>query len=99
MKFISTADLKRDTNKLLRANEAGEILVITRHGKPCSLLLHVDEGNLEQTLFEHSPMVMEAVAEGLEDLEKGRRISLDKYLHERSQKRSRRSLSPRQKRS
>jgi len=89
VKFISTAELKRDTNKLIRANDHGEVFVVTRHGKPCSILQSVDENTLEQLLFEKSSVVREAVLEGLADLKHGRKASLDNYANERKKHKNR----------
>ena len=89
MKFISTAELKRDTNKLLKANKLGEVFIVTRHGKPYSILQSVDENTLEQVLFEKSPVVREAVLEGLADLARGRKASLDDYVNERKKRKNR----------
>lgn len=89
MKFISTAELKRDTNKLIRANEQGEVFIVTRHGKPRSILQPIDENNLEQVLFEKSPVVREAVLEGLADLKEGRKMSLAEYVSERKKRKNR----------
>jgi len=89
MKFISTSELKRDTNKLIRESGHGEVFVVTRHGKPCSILQSVDENTLEQVLFEKSPVVRDAVLEGLADLKQGRKASLDGYIHERKKRKNR----------
>ncbi len=89
MKFISTAELKRDTNKLIKANERGEVFVVTRHGKPRAILQAVDENTLEQVLFEKSPVVRDAVLEGLADLKQGRKASLDEYVNERKKRKNR----------
>jgi len=89
MKFISTAELKRDTNKLIKATEHDEVFVVTRHGKPCSILQAVNEDSLEQVLFEKSPVVREAVIEGLSDLKHGRKASLGEYVNERKKRKDR----------
>jgi len=89
MKFISTAELKRDTNKLIKANDRGEVFIVTRHGKPRSILQPVDENSLEQVLFEKSPVVRDAVLEGLADLKRGRKASLDEYVNERKKRKNR----------
>ena len=83
MKFVSTAELKRDTNKLIKQSESGEFLIITRHGKPCSVLMHVSEADLERYLFERNTLVRKRVSEGLKDLKAGRKMRLDEYAYAR----------------
>ena len=47
MKFASTAELKNQTNALLREVEGGTILVVTRHGKPVAALRPCSEEDIE----------------------------------------------------
>ena len=38
MKFATTAELKNQTNDLLHEIEAGQVVVVTRHGKPVAAI-------------------------------------------------------------
>lgn len=46
MRLVSTAQLKNQTNAVLRTVLTGEPVVITRHGRPVASLLRLDEADL-----------------------------------------------------
>lgn len=45
--FISTRDLKNNTNKILYAAEAGNTIIVTRHGKPVATIRSFQEKDLK----------------------------------------------------
>lgn len=46
MKLVSTAELKNRTNEVLRTAQAGESVIITRHGRPVASLTGLAGGHL-----------------------------------------------------
>ena len=51
MKFIPSRDLRLKTASVLNELKKEGEIIINSNGKPSSLMLPVDETNLEQTLF------------------------------------------------
>ncbi|MBM3469608.1 MAG: type II toxin-antitoxin system prevent-host-death family antitoxin [Armatimonadetes bacterium] len=50
MRLVSTAELKNRTNEVLRTVQAGEPVIITRHGRPVASLTGLVGGNLSGLL-------------------------------------------------
>ncbi len=46
MRLVSTAELKNRTNEVLRTAQAGEPIIITRHGRPVASLMGLAGGDL-----------------------------------------------------
>jgi hypothetical protein len=50
MKFLSVRELRTSTNKLKSLLAKNGNIIVTTNGKPLSLMLPVDEANMEETL-------------------------------------------------
>jgi prevent-host-death family protein len=46
--FISTRDLKNNTNKILHAAEGGSTIIVTRYGKPVATIKPFQENDLKE---------------------------------------------------
>jgi prevent-host-death family protein len=79
MKFVSISELKNDTSGVVRDAERGRSVVVVRHGKPCAALFRVSAEDLDQFLFEDSPLVKRALREALADRRRGRYVTLQEY--------------------
>lgn len=80
MKFVSVSELKNDTSRVVRRASAGQPVVVMRHGKPCAAVIRISEDELDQLLFEDSPLVKAAVEEALDDLRHKRYVTVKDYL-------------------
>ena len=80
MKFVSVSELKNDTSSIVRQVSGGRSIVVVKHGKPCAAVIRISEDQLDQLLFEDSPIVKHAVHEALEDLRQKRSVTLKDYL-------------------
>ncbi len=80
MKFVSVSELKNDTSEILRDAQRRGSVVVMRHGKPCAAVIRISEEDIDQLLFEESPMVKRAVEEALEDFKHKRYVTLKDYL-------------------
>ncbi len=83
MKFASTADLKNQTNRLIRAVEHGQVVVVTRRGKPVAALRECTEDDIEDLVLETDPRIRRSILEADDDLRAGRGISLAEYRRQR----------------
>ena len=65
--FVNTAELKRDTNHVLR-QIVREPAIITRHGHPCAALIPVSEKELEELFWEISPKIRKKITKGFKEM-------------------------------
>jgi len=79
MKFASTAELKNHTNELLHDVEDGQVLVVTRHGKPVAAIQSCREEDLEDLVLCTSPSIRRSVERAEADLRRGRGIPIEQY--------------------
>ncbi len=79
MKFASTAELKNRTNELLHRVEDGQVLVVTRRGKPVAAIQACHEEDLEDLILSTSAEIRRSVERGEDDLRRGRGVPLDRY--------------------
>ena len=80
MEFVSVSELKHATSSIVRRVSSGRSVVVMRHGKPCAAVSRLSEQDLDQLLFEESPLVKQAVHEALEDLKRRRYVTLKDYV-------------------
>ena len=80
MKFVSISELKNSTSSIVRQVTDGRSVVVVRHGKPCAVVIRISEEDIDQLLFEESPIVKQVVQEAIEDRKAGRSVSLKEYL-------------------
>jgi prevent-host-death family protein len=52
MKFLNIRDLRLKTPSVLKSVENGEKIVITNHGKPQAILLHLTEDEIEDLVYQ-----------------------------------------------
>ena len=79
MKFVSVSELKNETSSIVRRVRHGHHVVIVRHGKPCAAVIRISEEQIDQLLFEESPLVKRAVEEAIEDRRQKRYVTLKDY--------------------
>ncbi len=85
MKFIPSRDLRLKTASVLNELKKEGEIIITSNGKPSSLMLPIDETNLEQTLFFVKSMKAKAAARNMRSTFKKNKIStedIDKEIND-----------------
>ncbi|HBQ38353.1 MAG TPA: hypothetical protein DD714_05060 [Candidatus Omnitrophica bacterium] len=80
MKFVGISELKNDASKVVRQVQRGGPVVVMRHGKPCAAVIRLSEIEIDQLLFEESPLVKQAVHQALDDLKHRRFVTMKDYL-------------------
>lgn len=83
MRFVNTVELKNRLNAVLADVARGDVVFVTRRGKPAVAVVSATEETFDQLVFERSSAVRRAVSEGLADLRAGRRISAAAYARRR----------------
>lgn len=79
MRFVSVSELKNNTSAVVREATKGRSIIVMRHGRPRAALIRVSAEDLDQFLFEDSPLVKRALREALADKRRGRYVSLQAY--------------------
>ena len=77
MKFLNIRDLRLKTPAVLKALEKGEKYVITNHGKPQAVLLHLTEDEIEDLVYKQ-PEFMTQIEESRKEYGKKGGVSLAK---------------------
>ncbi len=77
MKFIPSRDLRLKTASVLNELKKEGEIIITSNGKPSSLMLPVDETNLEQVLFFVKSMKTKAAVRNMRITFKKNKISAE----------------------
>ena len=75
MKFMNIRDLRLKTPAVLKAVEKGEKIVITNHGKPQAVLLHLTEDEIEDLVYKQ-PEFMTQIQESRKEYGKKGGVSL-----------------------
>ncbi len=75
MKFLNVRDLRLKTPSVLKALEKGEKYVITNHGKPQAVLLHLTEDEIEDLVYKQ-PEFMAQIEESRKEYGKKGGVSL-----------------------
>jgi len=77
MKFIPSRDLRLRTASVLNELKKEGEIIITSNGKPSSLMLPIDETNLEQTLFFIKSMKAKTAVRNMRQTFENKKISLE----------------------
>ena len=80
MRVANTVELKNKTNEILKEVMKGSPVIITYRGKPAASLTLLTENELEDFVLENSPKGKKMFAEAEKDIQKGKVVSLEKYL-------------------
>ena len=76
MTTVNTVELKSQANRLLDQVDKRQVVLITRHGRPCAALVPVSSETLVDLLWEYSPEVQRRLRLAMEELKVGKTESL-----------------------
>ena len=80
MTTVNTIELKTHANRLLnKVSSRHQVVLITRHGRPCAALVPVTEENLVDLLWEFSPEVRKRLQTSVDELRAGKGESLKAF--------------------
>ncbi len=74
MRFAAIRDLQIKASAVVKEAQR-EPVIITVHGKPKAVLTSIQEGELEDFLFENSPSLRRRIEKGIRDVQQGKVIS------------------------
>jgi prevent-host-death family protein len=75
LKFLNMRDLRLKTPSVMKGVEKGEKYVITNHGKPQAVLLHLTEDEIEDLVYKQ-PEFMHQIEESRKEYGKKGGVSL-----------------------
>ncbi len=77
MGTIGIRELKARTSEVIERSEKGERFLVTKRGKPVSILLPLDDSEFEDFILANSPELVRLVKRAERDLALGRTVSWD----------------------
>lgn len=81
MPVVGIRELSRNVSGLVEQVErTGEIVLVTRHGRPVAALVRVDRDSLEDLLLAHAPEFIDDMRQADEDLAAGRTQPLEEVM-------------------
>ena len=82
MKMASVAEIKSQFSALVRASEAGPV-VVTRNGRPVAVIVGIqDEDEIERLLMAYPPQLQAIVAASRKQIREGNVLSHDEFWTE-----------------
>ncbi len=86
MGTIGVRELKARASEVIGRSEKGERFLVTKRGKPVSILLPVDDSDFEDFILANSPELVRLVRHAERDLALGRTVSWDVLKRQRSRR-------------
>ena len=80
MRVVNITQLKNKTNEILKEVMKDSPVIITYRGKPAACITALRKDDLEDFVLENSPMIQKMINEAEKNIQKGKVVSLDKYL-------------------
>ncbi len=91
MGTIGIRELKARASEVIERSEKGERFLVTKRGKPVSVLLPIDDSDFEDFILANSPELVRLVRRAERDLALGRTVSWDVLKRRESQRGPRRA--------
>jgi prevent-host-death family protein len=91
MGTIGIRELKARASEVIERSEKGERFLVTKRGKPVSVLLPIDDTDFEDFILANSPELVRLVRRAERDLALGRTVSWDVLQRRKSLQRPRRA--------
>ena len=79
MKTVNTAELKNEANRLLDLVDRHQAVIVTRRGHPCAALIPLNDGGLEDLIWEYSPKVQKRLKDSEKEMRQGKTTSLSSF--------------------
>ena len=80
MKFVNVRELKNKTSAVLHFTENGEDVIVTLRGKPCALIRHFSEDDIEDYILVNHPEFKKKLRMAYEEYLTGKTVDIDKLI-------------------
>lgn len=80
MKFVNVRELKNKTSAVLRYTENGEDVIVTSRGKPCAVIHHLSEDEIEDYILLNHPDFKKKLKEAYQEYVSVKTVDLDSLI-------------------
>lgn len=80
MKFINVRELKNRTSAVLHDTEGGEAIIVTSRGKPCAVIRHISEDDIEDYILLNHPEFKKKLKKAYREYIKGKTVDIDDLI-------------------
>ena len=80
MKFVNVRELKNKTSAVLHYTENGEDVIVTLRGKPCAVIHHILEDELEEYILLNHPDFKKKVKKAYKEYLSGKTVSFERFI-------------------
>lgn len=80
MKFVNVRELKNKTSAVLRYTESGGDVIVTSRGKPCVVIHHLSEDELEDYILLNHPEFKKKLKSAYQEYLVGETVDIDKLI-------------------
>lgn len=77
MATIGVRELKSRTSDIIQRSERGETFVVTKRGRPISVLMPLDDDDLEDFVLANAPRFTRLYERGLREYREGETVDLE----------------------
>ena len=80
MKFVNVRELKNKTSAVLHYTENGDDVIVTSRGKPCVVMHHLSEGEIEDYILLNHPEFKKKFKKACQEYMAGETVDIDKLI-------------------
>ena len=80
MKFVNVRELKNKTSAVLHYTENGEDVIVTLRGKPCVVIHHILEDELEEYILLNHPDFKKKVKKAYKEYLSGKTVRFENLM-------------------
>ena len=80
MKFVNVRELKNKTSSVLHYTENGNDVVVTSRGKPCAVIHHLSEDEIEDYILLNHPKFKKKLQKAYQEYLAGETVDIDKLI-------------------
>ena len=82
MKFVNVRELKNKTSAVLHQTENGEDVIVTSRGKPCAVIHHLSEDDIEDYILVNHLEFKKKLETAYQESVTGESVDLDTMIRE-----------------
>jgi len=80
MKFVNVRELKNKTSAVLHYTENGDDVIVTLRGKPCAVIHHILEDELEEYILLNHPAFKKKLKKAYKEYLSEKTVGIDKLI-------------------
>ncbi len=80
MKFVGVRELKNNTSEILHYTATSGYVVVTSRGKPCAIMSHISDNELEDYVLLNHPEIRKRIKKAYKEYLAGKTKNVDKLI-------------------